>query len=538
MNVAVLSREQWQSLLPVADSDRGRLTALLAAVHGQHGGLTVASAKSWLSGGAAGLQARIRARLNQSLMSVRGDGITARAGTSELRATFLELVPPSLLVLQVLVPLSREACTAIGRTVLFGEISSPEAAQAARDYDAYSEAFDKALERTIGPPREAADDESADRRRMFWDRTAFLLLSAAEVAADSLADAPSPSVDGGVLHLIKTLEPKFSGRTRSAAQRLRNTQTTSRKVPLKQGGIKGIRQTRSLQDLSDRLVSELVQPSVLQLERVLNSGFLVHHRPPPMDNRRNLLLVGLTLTPSDGSGSAFAKAVWLDAAERLAVLLVRAGLERSDLVHITRFDDHAVARVAVAVETHHEERRALDAFGFGARERLAIMRTHGWLPGLLAALPNAIAPAKRRPDEDEDGNDPVFMRDLEQTLLTVFRGFPESAGTCADRGQVFESYARIHFQIFLPDTLGSQLETSRLRFDRLCRRVGLANTMARNLTVIVVPDAATSSFRILQAHRSASTIRGTDDAIERDLNTVAADLSGALITAALETVDA
>ena len=536
MKVAVLSREQWQSLLPAADSDLGRLAALLAAVHGQHAGLTVTSAKNWLSGGAAGLQPRIRSRLSQSLMSVRADGTAPRTSAPELRATFLEVVPPSLLVLHVLVPLAREACAAIGRTVLFGEISSPEAAQAERDYHAYSEAFDKALEHTIDSPCEAADDKSADRRRMFWDRAAFLLLSSAEAAADSLAHAPIPSVDGGVLHFIKTLEPKFSGRMRSAAQRLRNTQTTFRRVPLKQGGIKGIRQTRSLQDLSDRLVSELVQPSVLQLDRVLNSGFLAHHRPPPMDNRRNLLLVGLTLTPSDASGSAFAKAVWLDAAERLAILLVRAGLERSDLVHIARFDDHAVTRVAVAVETHREERRELDAFGFGARERLAMMRTHGWLPGLLDVLPNTIPPGKSRPDQD--GNDPAFMRDLEQTLLSVFRGFPESACAGTDRGEVFASYARIHFQLFLPGSLGSLLETDRLRFDQLCRRVGLPHGLARNLTVIVVPDAATSPFRILQAHRTASTIRGTDDAIERDLNAVAADLSGALITAVLETVDA
>ena len=546
MRVDILAPGQWRNLLSAAGpADSRRLTALLTATHGQHAGLPVALARAWLGDPKGDLQGRLRARLNDALMRLPRDDRERRDGRADmpdLRATFLDVLPPSLLVQQALVPLAREVCATMGRTILFGETASDGALGAMLHYDDYTAEFTTTFARNLELRGEPGRGDPMGSRRIFWDRLAFLLLTAAETAAEASAGAldaaaAPPAVDGGLLHFIKTLEPRFPRRRRTAEPVLRNTQTSLRKVPLKQGGVRGIRQTRSLQDLSDRLVSELMQPPFLQLERLLNSGFLVHHRPPPLDNRRNLLLVGLVYRRSDSSGPAFAKALWLDAAERLAILLVRAGLDKTDLVHVTRFDDHAATRVAVAVETHREQRRDLDAFAIGARERLAMLRTHGWLPGFVDTLPSFLPPMIARPAEPDPETDPAFMLELERTMLAAFRGFPKSAETSGGREQVFAAYAKVHVQIFLPGDLGPMLERDGLRFERLARRLGLPGGSRHNIVAITVPDTATGDFRILQAHRGASTIRGTKEAVGRDLDAVAADLSGALLAAALETVD-
>jgi hypothetical protein len=349
-------------------------------------------------------------------------------------------------------------------------------------------------------------------------------------------------VDGGTLYFIKTIEPKFENRLRTALPRILHRETTVRKVPLKQAGIRGIRMTRSIADAPDRLLSELVLPKILRLDRLINTGFLVKHRPPPLDERRDLLLVGLFHKSSATSAHAFSKAVWLDAVERLATLLVSAGLHRTDLVHLMRMDEHATTRVAVAVDASNPERSNVDAFSFGARERLAMLRTHGWLPGFLDANPRLLPPLPTEPRAATDNSySSGIAKELERSTRAAFRGFPETAGATDDRSSVFEKYARQHIQLFLSDCIVTRMETEGMRFELLAQALGLQGANAQNLVVIAVPKDLTEKFRVLRPNHSVRPISGVDNEgaqrSGRDRDAVASDLSGALLRVALETFD-
>jgi hypothetical protein len=539
MNVEVLSPGQWQPLVVETGYPHAtRLTRLLAAVHGRHAGLSTSLAADWLRGDAGGIRSRVRLRLADALVRVPKDAPSPSA--SSARANFLEVLPNSLLVMHCVVPLALQACKQIARSVLFGQLASAGADRAALGYRTYAQEFDESF-------TDLASTEGDETQQFFWDKVAFELIAAAHTDtalpsrgprdSEPLNGMAPPDIDTGVLYFVKTLEPKFGQRTRSALPRLRQQQANFRKVPLKQGGVRGIRMTRSMADISDRLMSELIQPPIIRLDRLANSGFLIRHRPPPLDNRRDMLLVGLALQGAAESGMAFAKAVWLDAAERIAILMARAGIQKTDIAHITRWDDEAVTRVAVAVDKPSPYRKDLDAFAFGPRERLAMLRAHGWLPAFLDNKPRLLRSVDRT--ESVRPFNSAILRDLERCTLSAFQHFPETAaGTAGDRAAIFDSYGRIHVQLFLPIGSVERLEERGGAFGQLAQAIGLRGSSIRNTTVVGVPQRADQTFRILQARHPPTSIPGTDKDTGRDLDAMAAELAGMLLRGALETLDA
>lgn len=537
MEVEVLAPAQWQPLLVRETGvDSSALANLLAAAHRRHAGLSVRAAASWLRGGSGSLRVTILKRLSDALFRLPRDN--PHAVKPPLDSRFLDLLPPSQLVMQALGPLALRACRQMGRTILFGQSDIAGTSSAAAHYPEYETAFGREVDAIVTA-------EPAKSERFFWDKLAYQVWIGAHAAAERLtplgAGSAAPeddhvpaNVDGGVLHFLKVLEPRFPRRTHSSLTRVRQQQDNIRPSPLKQAGVRGIRVSRALADVQDRLFSEFTHPRIIQLDRLINSGFLVRLRPPPLGERRRLLLVGLASEPSTASGSAFAKAMWLDAAERLAVLLVQAGVRMADLVHITGMDEDIVTRVAVSLDQPGPYRSEVDALSFGAHERLAMLRAHGWLPGFLDINPK-ILPTPNR--ENATSSRQGIAGRLERATQAAFRHFPPSIEAAAsDRTRAFEQYGRVHVQVFLPMADMPAAEARTAWIDELARAIGLTVGKSANIAVVGMPRRADGAFHLLQGQRAPAVIEGVVRERGRTLDSVATDLSGALLHGALETL--
>lgn len=180
--------------------------------------------------------------------------------------------------------------------------------------------------------------------RGFWAETAVRLQMAAWRDAQFRAGhlsrrlglhAIAPEADPLLCRLLYEAEPEFPEAFRLDSRRIRARQKSQRKRAghrPKEGGVSGIRTSTILDDLPDALISELVLPPRLVVDRLLHEGLIVRHRPPYRQPKRDLLVLGMADRRADGVAGAVAKAAWADAAIRLQILLGQMGLPLSDLV--------------------------------------------------------------------------------------------------------------------------------------------------------------------------------------------------------------
>ena len=175
--------------------------------------------------------------------------------------------------------------------------------------------------------------------RAFWVHAALDLhqtaLQTARARARLAATIPNTECDPALAALVFLHPPQFDlALQREKPRRKARHLSAQRRAGIrpKEGGVAGIRQSHSFEDLSDALFSELIQGRALIANKLLHEGLLVRHRPPRRDPKRDLLSVTLhEAEVGDGMGT-LVKAAWADAAIRLRVALHQMGLQNSDLV--------------------------------------------------------------------------------------------------------------------------------------------------------------------------------------------------------------
>src|SRR5262245_54415690 len=147
------------------------------------------------------------------------------------------------------------------------------------------------------------------------------------------------------------------------------------------------------------VLSEFLNPRLVLIDRLLNSGYLVHERRPRRAKLRDALVVGLMphevrATPQ----GAFAKACWIDCMSRLARRLVSSRLHDSEFRWIEGDAAGRVRRVSFPVSQVPADL----ARGRYAAFRDAFMTLSRWVPDYfetragfrpLRADPNTIANA-------------------------------------------------------------------------------------------------------------------------------------------------
>ncbi len=147
-----------------------------------------------------------------------------------------------------------------------------------------------------------------------------------------------------------------------------------------QDGVTGIRVTRRLEDLDQMLLTEYLYPKSVFFERLTGSGFNALRRPPPREQPRDVLVLGLFIGTDSDPDWHLAQAAWLLNLLGLSAKLVESGMRASDLVWI-RVDARGGlhTRAASLSELHWTP----PAGGLYERDsRLQFLQQLGWMPEL------------------------------------------------------------------------------------------------------------------------------------------------------------
>ncbi|QGZ36724.1 hypothetical protein [Stappia indica] len=369
----------------------------------------------------AGLRGAIYARLLQAI------GVDPKLVRDPRH---FDILPRQIIVHDCLLPLAALAVEAIGRTLLFCEDDDlPEIEPHA--YENYLQAFRAALETLCATSAPDAETTSID---IFWERAAVKLWAA--VRRQRRAGAPleggslqMAEPDGMVLRFVYGLkpEPRIGADPRRIRPIMADEQNPQFTYP-RQGGVVDIHSTRRPEDIDDFLISEFMWPPAILADRLLNGSNLAKHRPPPFDERRQILVVGASVDEPVTPPLAIARVAWLDALFRFSIMLHKSNLRRSQLRFGQWLPGSGIAHSALSVADYPQ----LGKFDFKSVGRLQMcgfFRDAGWLPGFVATRPQhtlaADSPAVASGDDERTRRFNLLMEKVAPEL-SMFGA--ESAG--------------------------------------------------------------------------------------------------------------
>jgi hypothetical protein len=230
---------------------------------------------------------------------------------------------PVYVVQNLVKPIVREACAELGYTCLLCQ-DDTEGAVTADEYAAYGAGLERIASRIAG---------QLAARPLFAAEHGNIVAALSEPSPHVRSRALVPQIDRDSLALLLGLDAAVDFPERAS----RSTPTPSY-VPKRrpaadgQGGrVEGLRQGRGEGQLGSIVLSEFLNHPLVLVDRLLNSGYLVHERRPRRAKLRDALVVGVMphevrATPQ----GAFAKACWVDCMARLASRLVSARLHDSE----------------------------------------------------------------------------------------------------------------------------------------------------------------------------------------------------------------
>lgn len=305
----------------------------------------------------------------------RSLGISGAVGGQALMTNALDRFP-----LIVAEPILRHAVRQTGLLPLNG--TSPGTVTSGR-FEAAEAALEHATKAALADPDVMG--------KPFWVHAALDLQNNAVQLARSkarLRDAEAagpPECDPALVALVFLHPPRFDVLRQQERPRRKASHLSAHRragIRPKEGGVAGIRQSRSLEDMPDALFSEMIQGRGLLANKLLHEGLLVRHRPPRRDPRRDLLAMSLLLADRDDGLGLLVKAAWADAAIRLRVALSQMGLVNSDLVWSQEGSAPAMLDCNI-LEPGHD---LLPPLAIEGRVRADMLMRWGLFPG-LAVLP-------------------------------------------------------------------------------------------------------------------------------------------------------
>ena len=243
---------------------------------------------------------------------------------SSYRTGFLFSAAPAYVLFRLVLPLIEAACHELGDCYLFceDEVTDPYRSQ---DYKKYTEAL---LDQIVY----LATSENA-RLELFWkDRaTTLASLSYPEIQLESSEFGLPENSLAGVGFLFRLEKLPVLRRDFQNMQRLVSPIQRMKSLARREGGVRGVRVTRRIEELDSILFSEFLNPRLLLVDRLLNSGYLAIEREPRREKLRDALIVGV-MPPSTktGLGAEFLKACWFNTMAVLGQILRRHNLHQSE----------------------------------------------------------------------------------------------------------------------------------------------------------------------------------------------------------------
>jgi hypothetical protein len=230
---------------------------------------------------------------------------------------------PVYVLLNVVKPILREACAELRYSCLLCQ-DHTEGAVTADEYAAYGASLERVASR-IAEQRAAGP--------LFAAEHGNIMAALSEPSAYVRSRALVPEIDRDSLALLLGLDAEVDFPERASHSTPAPSYIPKRRPAAEGSGgrVEGLRQGRGEGQLGSMVLSEFLNPPLVLVDRLLNSGYLVHERRPRRAKLRDALVVGVM--PHEGRAtqqSAFAKACWMDCMARLARRLVSARLEDSE----------------------------------------------------------------------------------------------------------------------------------------------------------------------------------------------------------------
>jgi hypothetical protein len=369
-------------------------------------------------------------------------------------------------------PIVRQACAELGYTCLLCQ-DDTEGAVTVDEYAAYGTSLERIASRiaaqlAAGP--------------LFAAEHGNVVAALSEPSPNGRSRALVPEIDRDSLALLLGLGAEVDFPERASGSAPSPSYVAKRRPAAEgQGGrVEGLRHARGEGQLGSMVLSELLNPPLVLVDRLLNSGYLVHERRPRRAKLRDALVVGLM--PHDVRATpqgAFAKACWLDCMARLARRLSAARLQDSEFRWIEG-DAAGRARRSSFPLSHVPPEMAA---GRHAAFRDAFMTLARWVPDYFETR-NGFRPLRTE-----------TIANAEEWALAAWacpeghRGAaPEGHRGTAPAGQV-EGFSFVHVMVFHPvvDEGPGAAADAAARLGRLRAGLGLGYRRRRHASVTYVP---------------------------------------------------
>ena len=376
---------------------------------------------------------------------------------------------PLYVVQNLVKPIVREACAELGYTCLLCQDEDIEdvenvdakGAVTADEYAAYGASLERIASRIA---------EQIAAGPLFAAEHGNVVAALSEPLPHIQSRALVPEIDRDSLALLLGLDAGIDFPERASRSTPAPSYVPKRRPAAEGHGgrVEGLARGRGEGQLGSMVLSEFLNPPLVLVDRLLNSGYLVHERRPRRAKLRDALVVGLMphevrATPQ----GAFAKACWLDCMARLARRLVSARLQDSEFRWI---EGDAAGRA----------RRS--SFPLGALGNIA----PDLAAGRHAAFRDAFMTLSRWvPDYFETR---AGFRPLRTDTIANADDWTIAAWACLEHGQV-ERFSFVHVMVFHPlidDVRGAAAEGAQ-RLGRLRAGLRLGYRRRRNASVTYVP---------------------------------------------------
>jgi len=230
---------------------------------------------------------------------------------------------PVYVVQNLVKPIVREACAELGYACLLCQ-DDTEGSVTAEEYAAYGARLEKIASRIA---------EQLAAGPLFAAEHGNVVAALSEPSPYARSRALVPGIDRDSLALLLGLDAAVDFPERASRSTPAPSYVPKRRPAAEGHGgrVEGLRQGRGEGQLGSMVLSEFLNPPLVLVDRLLNSGYLVHERRPRRAKLRDALVVGLM--PHEVRAApqgAFAKACWLDCMARLARRLVSARLHDSE----------------------------------------------------------------------------------------------------------------------------------------------------------------------------------------------------------------
>lgn len=439
--LAIIDPRSWRPLL--ADQLSVSARACLDFLHDRHIGITpfLAEELQKFNSNGIGCWAAAADRLAEVFDIHEGGGVV----TTKLWMQ----VPLYLLTARLAAPVLRRACERIGLTICFGNQNLSKQIDGL-DRRAYSD-YDIAIRQEV----KALLAKSDNMGMSFWLSTAEALYAGIVRRVGQEVDTTTHGravglveIDLPFLTLLRRLEPDFSRQPRrqlpTAVRTFRSKRFRSGFKP-KEGGVSGVRVSRSSADYPDLLNCEYLNPRALLADKLVNGSFLVRSRPPYRSTSRHALIVGALLAPASNGERRLAKAAWLQAAFRTAVRLANSGLEDSELRWIECIEGTGVRYLRANLMS--APRFTDDIWDLTTSQMMRFYRMSMWRPALSDRLTGRTLVVEKSTDEGLEGG----LAELHGPWLRAAYNESWRAGAMPGSAVSVDEFSSVHLQLFLPD---------------------------------------------------------------------------------------